>query len=658
MSKMCSVFGKVQHPSHRLLRCATGSVLGLISFGLLTACQPQHTAIKTSLESEQTIALENKIASEPNPLALAPIGPNGRPQLSPLPPAEEIWTCEVVVIGGSLGGVAAAGQAMTSGATTCLIELTPWLGGQISSQGVSAIDESLGMRSGQNYSLSWKNFKQVIEQQPLQLPAWLNTRSNLKVADTNACWVSHLCFPPQAGAQAAQQWLQTAAKAAPKSRWGTEIAFKGADFDATGQIITAIHAVQRHPRQPDYVPTGHFSKEIAQWYAWSANENFKKTPLRLQAPKGKQLIVIDATDTGELVGWANLPHRLGVESMATTGEVNATEQDNPQCTQAITYPFAIAIHDDKGASLFQLQQLQPGYSRQEHRRYFSLGNTPVFAGRSFFHYRRMVSLTGNHPLKGVPAEGDITLVNWNPGNDWGVMNPPLLLTATELDESGQRQNWMGGMANKALGHAEDRAFLFAEWLLENYPEPNFPLTYLAGAKAPMGTLSGLSMTPYIREGRRILGRGTQEQDPFVLRESDVRLDLPGGRDFSDTVVAVNHYDLDIHGCRYRNWEPSGEASHASAKEFLIRPIQVPLESLIPQEVDNLLIGGKAIAVTHIVNAATRVHYAEWGIGSAAGAIAGWLTQQPTNLTPAEIVPTQQMPQVQEHLREQGLQLEW
>ena len=97
---------------------------------------------------------------------------NGRPQLSPLPPAEEVWECEVVVVGGSLGGVAAATQAMKSGAKTCLIELTPWFGGQISAQGVSAIDESRAMREQQNFSKSWTDFKYLIKQQTVQLPAW------------------------------------------------------------------------------------------------------------------------------------------------------------------------------------------------------------------------------------------------------------------------------------------------------------------------------------------------------------------------------------------------------------------------------------------------------------------------------------------------------
>ncbi|XPM55651.2 MAG: FAD-dependent oxidoreductase [Leptolyngbya sp. IPPAS B-1204] len=53
---------------------------------------------------------------------------SGRPQLSPLPQPKEDWQCEVVVVGGTLGGISAASQAMQAGAQTCLIELAPWLG--------------------------------------------------------------------------------------------------------------------------------------------------------------------------------------------------------------------------------------------------------------------------------------------------------------------------------------------------------------------------------------------------------------------------------------------------------------------------------------------------------------------------------------------------
>ena len=55
-------------------------------------------------------------------------------------PAREI-ACEVLVAGGGTGGVAAALAAARRGFCTCLIEETDWLGGQLSAQGVAALDE-------------------------------------------------------------------------------------------------------------------------------------------------------------------------------------------------------------------------------------------------------------------------------------------------------------------------------------------------------------------------------------------------------------------------------------------------------------------------------------------------------------------------------------
>jgi hypothetical protein len=638
-----------------------GTTLGVLAVAGLAGFLlgfPQRFQSQFGVNLENPSASENQSAPASEAVSTASNPTNGRPQLNPLPTAEVVWECEVIVVGGSLGGVAAASHAMQSGATTCLIELAPWLGGQISAQAVSAIDESLTMRAEQNFSQSWFKFKGLIEQQPVELPDWTNLPESQRVADINRCWVGTLCFPPKAGAMAAEQLLQNSMQRASGSRWQTSTAFKGAEFDATGTEITAIYAVQRIPQDSQYVPQGRLSQEIADWYSWSDSEAFSKIPLRLQAPAGKRLIVVDATDTGELVGWANIPHRLGSESRTTTGEVNASERDNPHCTQAFTFPFAIALHNDQGESLRSLAQVQPDYSREEHRREFALEGFPVFSGRSFFHYRRIVSTTRNDPFTTTPALGDITMVNWNRGNDWTWMNPPLILTDEQLDASGQRQNWLGGMSPIALKHAENHALLFAQWLMETQSQPNFPLAYLSGADAPMGTVSGLSMVPYIREGRRILGRGAYGQEEFMMREADLRMDQAGGRDFNRTAIAITHYDIDIHGCRYRNWEPSWEAGSAPAREFKVRPVVIPLESLIPQGVDNLLIGSKGIAVTHIVNALTRIHHSEWSIGAAAGATAGWLiTEAQPDLTPAQI-PQQPIEELQQHFLDQGLRLDW
>jgi len=583
---------------------------------------------------------------------------NGRPILSPLPPTQEVWDCEVAVIGGSLGGIAAASHAMQAGAKTCLIELTPWLGGQISAQGVSALDESHRLLAGDRLSESWQRFKQQISQQAVQLPEWGNLRGDRRVADLNSCWVGQLCFLPQTGATAAQQLLDAAISQAAGSRWATSTAFKGAEFDATGTQITAIYAVRRIPRDPAYVPQGRLSKELTSWYSWGEDEQFRKVSLRIQAPPGKRMLVIDATDTGELVGWANVPHRLGADSRATTREVNAAKITNPACTQAFTYPFVLAIQDDRGGSQKALAQVKSDYSREEHRRSFDLEGFPMFAGKSFFNYRRILSTTRNDPFTGTPAAGDMALVNWNRGNDWGVMNPPLILNPRQLDASGQRQNWRGGISTIALRHGENHALLFAQWLLETQQNPAFPLAFLSGADAPMGTVSGLSMMPYLREGRRIIGRSAYGQKQFSLLESDLRPDMSGARDFSPTAVGFTHYAIDIHGCRDRNWGPSWEANSAPIQENQVQPLQIPLESLIPVGVENLLIGGKAIAASHIANAVTRIHYSEWTIGAAAGTTAGWLVRQaPAHLTPAQIVPNGLMSKLQDYLVSQGLRLQ-
>ncbi len=609
--------------------------------------------------------------------ALIPIqAANGRPLVSPLPRAQEVWQCQVVVVGGSLGGVSAAAHAMAGGARTCLIEAAPWLGGQISSQGVSALDESRAMRRQGNFPPSWAAFRQQVRNQVVTLPPWTGLPSPSTIGALNSCWVGELCFLPEAGAIAAQRWLEQQAVAAPGSRWSAATAFKGAAFDPSGRTITAIYGVRRTPRQADYAPQGRLSRELVQWYSWSSDDTYAKTVLRLEAPPGERMIVIDATDTGELVGWAQIPHRLGSDAQSLLGEANAPRYSNPACTQAFTYPFALAIANDQGASYRALQQIETGISREEHRRAFDMEGAAMFHNQGLFNYRRIVS-RGIRPAYFSPSEpGDISLINWNRGNDWTIIDDPLIMEEGEIAAAGQYANWMGGLSLDALRNGENHALRFAEWLLENFSSPDLPMMYLRGPSAPLGTHSGLSQWPYIREGRRILGRPAYGQEAFMIREADLRLDLPGGRDFSATSVAIAHYDIDIHGCRYRNWLPSHEANQAGTLEAQVRPLLVPLESLIPIGVDNLLIGGKALAVSHIANGMTRVHQPEWSIGGAAGGTAAWLVrgdaqgrvgqnplgqnlnQPPPRLTPADLLSPDQMPQLQTYLGQLGLRYRW
>ena len=53
---------------------------------------------------------------------------------------EQIYIADVLVVGGGVGGTAAAIQAARKGAKTILVSEYPWLGGMLTSAGVTAPD--------------------------------------------------------------------------------------------------------------------------------------------------------------------------------------------------------------------------------------------------------------------------------------------------------------------------------------------------------------------------------------------------------------------------------------------------------------------------------------------------------------------------------------
>lgn len=55
---------------------------------------------------------------------------------------------DVAIVGGGAGGTTAGIQAARSGASTLIVERTPWLGGMLTSAGVSAIDGNYRLRGG------------------------------------------------------------------------------------------------------------------------------------------------------------------------------------------------------------------------------------------------------------------------------------------------------------------------------------------------------------------------------------------------------------------------------------------------------------------------------------------------------------------------------
>lgn len=103
----------------------------------------------------------------------------------------------------------------------------------------------------------------------------------------------------------------------------------------------------------------------------------------------------------------------------------------------------------------------------------------------------------------------------------------------------------------------------------------------------------------VRESRRILGE-------YVLTEKDIL----EGRKFTD-VIARGSYPIDIH-------EPKG-------KGVIWKPLRsaydIPYRCLAPKSIDNLLVAGRSISVTHEALSSVRVIPTCMALGEAAGVAA-------------------------------------
>jgi len=103
-------------------------------------------------------------------------------------------TADLVIVGGGVGGCAAALAAADAGLRVVLTEETDRVGGQVTSQLVSALDEHASVEQFPG-SASYGAFRDAVR-------AAYGGRTN-----PGGGWVSRLCFEPQVGQGVLTGWL-------------------------------------------------------------------------------------------------------------------------------------------------------------------------------------------------------------------------------------------------------------------------------------------------------------------------------------------------------------------------------------------------------------------------------------------------------------------
>jgi hypothetical protein len=513
---------------------------------------------------------------------------------------ERVYECDVAVIGGGMGGVAAALAAAQLGMRVLLSEETDWLGGQISSQGVSALDEHAYIESfgGTRTYYALREGIRDDYRARYAVPAAMPDGAPLNPGNG---WVSRLCFEPRVGVR----------------------------------VIDAMLAPQIEARRLRVLIETRPVAAVVQ------DDRVIQVTLRSrhdQEVQVRAVYVLDATELGELLPLTGTDFVTGAEAGAETGEPHASaDGPHPGEVQSFTYCFAVeycpgqdhTIRKPRGYAGFRERQpysltleAQDGTPRP-----FRMFEESPEGLLPFWTYRRIREGT---LLDRSGELGDIALINWH-GNDYHGAS---LIGKTP------------GEWARVVDEAKRLALGFLFWLqTEAQRDDGASYGYPGLRLLPdvMDTGDGLSKAPYFRESRRIVPlKRIVEGDVLAAGRKGAR-----AAPFPDA-VGIGWYALDLHpavGNTRTLFEPT-------------LPFQIPLGALIPRDgPGNLMAACKNIGTTHISNGAYRLHPVEWNIGESAGALAAFCCQE--GCTPRHVFENRPLLlRFQYRLLQRGVPLAW
>ena len=554
--------------------------------------------------------------------------------------------CDIVIVGGSAGGCAAAMAAVQAGASVCLLAAGTWLGGQLTAQGVCTPDEQQHIETfgGTRRYYDFRNRIREHYRTTYQLSA---KGAEQPYFNPGSCWVSRLSYEPKVGAMILRDMLRPGEEAGRL------------------QVLlnTRVTACEMNPHSPN---------AIAAVIAETATGEILRFLPRY---------VLDATDTGDILalcGQEGVDWVIGAEAQAETGEPDAPPEARPHWVQPFTFPFALEWSPETAAT----NTIAPPHDYEElkaQQDYKILHGaiTGLFEGRApWWQYRRVLAAE-NFDDPRIPH--DVAMIN-TAGNDYyggNILGPQELVgdaaqiratlsrarraslgyvywlqTECPREEKGERRKEKAESINAALDEANVLQHAFSERSLSPFsfflfPDKGYPEFRLRTDW--FDTPDGCAPEPYIRESRRI-----KALRPILEQEIVVK-DFGGGvwrgekarAAFMPDSVGVGHYALDIHPNGH------GEPNHYVAT----RPFQIPLGALIPVRWSNLLPACKNLGTTHLTNGAYRLHPIEWNIGESAGLLAAFAIRQ--NHSPRAVYEDAELRhRYQQLLLANGIALNW
>ncbi|MDT5037485.1 MAG: hypothetical protein QOE03_2670 [Micromonosporaceae bacterium] len=522
---------------------------------------------------------------------------------------------DILVVGGGLGGVAAALAALRAGRRVVLTEEFDWLGGQLTSQAVPPDEHSWVEQFG--ITDSYRALREEIRAYYRRWYPLTPAARAWRELNPGGGHVSRLCHEPRVAVAVLDQML--------------------APYRGSGRL-TVLQ------------PYGPVAATVDGDRVSSVTVAHRDTGDRLTVTAP---YVIDATETGELLPLTGTEYVTGFESRRETGEPSAPETAQPGNMQAVSVCFAVDHVDGDhtidrparydfwrayspefwGAPLLSFRSPNPRTLAVQERTFTPnpdddpmnvVADQRVSAGDgNLWTFRRIAA---RRLFTEGTYDSDICLVNW-PMIDY--FEHPVI----DVPDAAEH-----------LRRARELSRSVLYWLQTEAPRPDggtgFPGLRLRGDVT--GGADGLAQAPYYRESRRIRAECTVvEQDLSLAVRGD-----KGAASYADS-VGVGMYRIDLH-------PSTGGDNYIDVGSC---PFEIPLGALIPRRVDNLLPAGKNIGTTHITNGSYRLHPVEWNVGEVAGALAAYCLVG--NTTPRAVRNTPELLSgFQEHLGRAGIPIRW